>query len=145
MTRALVYLLLSAGCISLVMATSGIRGMGAMRGQRRQDYNSGEYLYRVFCASCHGSRGAGDGSVADLLRVRPTNLTLLSARNGGVFPRERAYTSIDGDQKVNGHGPAQMPIWGDVFKVTEGQDEAVTKKRINSLVAYLETIQVNAP
>jgi mono/diheme cytochrome c family protein len=44
-----------------------------------QDYNSGEYLYRVFCASCHG--GAGDGSVAAILHVPPADLTAIARRN----------------------------------------------------------------
>ena len=44
-----------------------------------------------------------------------------------------------------GHGLADMPIWGDVFKRTEGQNEALVKKRIDALVAYLESIQAKTP
>jgi mono/diheme cytochrome c family protein len=117
----------------------------ADREQPRQDYNSGDYLYRVFCASCHGVGGAGDGVVADTMRVRPSDLTLVARRNGGMFPRDRVYAAIDGRQKVAGHGLADMPVWGDVFKRTEGQNEALVKKRIDALVAYLESIQAKTP
>src|SRR5262245_65564733 len=109
MARAHFNLLIGVACISVVAATAASGGGGAVARQPRQDYNSGEYLYRVFCASCHGARGTGDGAVAELLRLPPANLTLISAKNGGAFPRARVYAAIDGRQKVNGHGPAQMP------------------------------------
>jgi mono/diheme cytochrome c family protein len=128
-------------CFCVVGSMAGASGAQGTTRPPRQDYNSGEYLYRVFCASCHGADGAGDGIVADVLRLPPANLTMIAARNGGAFPRDRVYAAIDGRQKVNGHGPAQMPVWGDVLKVTEGQNEGVIKKRIDSLVAYLETFQ----
>ena len=117
----------------------------AQRSQTRQDYNSGPYLYGAFCASCHGVRGAGDGVVADILRVRPPDLTAIAKRNGGTFPRDRVYAAIDGRQKVTGHGHADMPVWGDVLKTTEGQNEAVIKKRIDAVVEYLESIQTKTP
>ena len=121
------------------------RPISAERQQPRQDYNSGDYLYRVFCASCHGVGGAGDGVVADILRVRPPDLTAIARRNSGTFPRDRIYAAIDGRQKVAGHGHADMPVWGDVLKRTEGQDEPLVKKRIDALVAYLESIQAKTP
>jgi mono/diheme cytochrome c family protein len=121
------------------------RPMSADREQPKQDYNSAEYLYRALCASCHGVRGAGDGAVADIMRVRPSDLTLVARRNGGTFPRDRVYAAIDGRQKVAGHGLADMPVWGDVLKRTEGQNEGQVKKRIDALVAYLESIQTKSP
>jgi mono/diheme cytochrome c family protein len=107
----------------------------------RQDYNSGEYLYRAFCASCHGSRGRGDGPVAGMLRVAPPDLTSIARRNGGSFPRDRVLASIDGRQAVRGHGSAEMPVWGDVLKRTEGQNETVVRSRLAALVSHLESLQ----
>ena len=107
----------------------------------RQDYNSGAYLYRTFCASCHGERGAGDGPVATLLIARPPDLTTIAARRGGQFNRPEVYAAIDGRRRVPGHGSVDMPIWGDVLKATEGHDDAIIKKRIDALVAHLESLQ----
>lgn len=121
------------------------RPASADRQPPRQDYNSGDYLYRAFCASCHGLGGTGNGTVADIMRVRPSDLTVLARRNGGALPRDRVYAAIDGRQKVPGHGQSDMPVWGDVLMRTEGQDEALVKKRINALVAYLESIQAKTP
>jgi mono/diheme cytochrome c family protein len=144
MTGSRFNLLVALASLSLTAATASPQDAGKPPRQPRQDYNSGEYLYRVFCASCHGAGGTGDGTVAGVLRVPPANLTLISAKNGGAFPRDRVFVAIDGRHRVNGHGASQMPIWGDVLKVTEGQNEAVITQRINSLVDYIETIQRKA-
>lgn len=103
----------------------------------------GELSYRVHCASCHGSGGQGDGSMAEYLKVEPADLTRLSRENQGVFPAERVYSSIDGRREVRGHGPSGMPVWGLTFQ-TSGRDsdqEKEVRERILDLMSYLESIQ----
>ena len=107
----------------------------------RQDYHSGAYLYRTFCATCHGEQGRADGPVAPLLITRPPDLTTIAVRQGGEFNRAEAYASIDGRRRLPGHGSPDMPIWGDVLKITEGHDDAIIKKRIDALVAHVESLQ----
>jgi hypothetical protein len=51
------------------------------------------------------------------------------------------FAAIDGRQSVRAHGPGEMPVWGDVLSRTEGQNEAVVRSRINTLVSYLESLQ----
>ena len=108
----------------------------------RVDYSSGVYLYKTFCASCHGESAKGDGPVAAMLNTRPPDLTAIAARAGGRFPRTEVSTAIDGRRGVRGHGSAEMPVWGDVLKVTEGHDDAIVKRRIDALVMHLESLQV---
>src|SRR5262245_58580219 len=84
----------------------------------RVDHQSGAYLFRVFCASCHGQSGKGDGSVADLLKQPPSDLTQLARRAGGEFPREAVIRAIDGRTPIRAHG-SDMPIWGDRLQTTE--------------------------
>lgn len=107
----------------------------------RQDYNAGAYLYRTFCASCHGEEGRGNGPVAGLMLTRPSDLTTIGTRGGGQFNRPEVHMAIDGRRRVPGHGSADMPIWGDVLKVTEGHDDAIVKKRIDAIVVHLESLQ----
>lgn len=141
MTRRRIGLL--CGCAYLAaFAGAAAQAPKGNTGSPHQDYNSGEYLYHAFCASCHGDHGAGNGPVADILHVRPSDLTTIAGRNGGVFPRDRVHATIDGRTSLKGHGPGEMPIWGDVLKATEGRDEATIAKRIAALVAYVESIQV---
>ncbi len=103
---------------------------------------SGAYLFKTYCGSCHGTSGKGDGPLADSMRRRPADLTEIAKRNGGTFPFEQVFRTIDGRQPVRGHGGAEMPAWGDAFmRSAEGGDEQTVKARIDSLVRYIESIQ----
>lgn len=116
----------------------------AAPGQARQgeDYNSGAYLYKAFCASCHGEHGRGDGPVADLTEPHASNLTLLQSRAGGVYPRAQVRAVLDGTTQLKGHDGPAMPNWSRVLRSTEGGDERVLQKRLDAIVTHVETLQV---
>ena len=102
----------------------------------------GAYLFRTYCATCHGTTARGDGPLADAMRRRPSNLTEINKRNKGTYPKEMVYQIIDGRTKVPGHGGPDMPVWGDAFlRTSDTPDEASVKHRIQALVDYLETLQ----
>jgi mono/diheme cytochrome c family protein len=102
----------------------------------------GSSIYRLYCSSCHGSEGKGDGPIADGLRIRPPDLTLLAARSNGSFAAEEVFRIIDGRKPVKNHGGADMPVWGDAFKSSrEGYSEQAVKQKLESLVEFLESIQ----
>jgi len=104
--------------------------------------STGDYLFRTYCAACHGTSARGDGPLADSMRRRPANLTEIAKRNKGVFPADEVFRTIDGRSPVKGHGGPDMPVWGDVFlRSAGGGDPAVVEARIKALVAYLESIQ----
>ena len=77
----------------------------------------GPALYKAYCASCHGVGAKGDGPMAESLKVRPADLTRISARNAGTFPLMQIERIIQGEgQLQKGHGPREMPVWGPVFR-----------------------------
>lgn len=103
----------------------------------------GARTYGVYCASCHGLGGEGNGPMAEALKNRPSDLTTIRDRNGGVFPRDRVAAAIDGRAAVLSHGPGSMPVWGLSFQ-DAGRDldqEKEVRERIEDLVAFLESIQ----
>ena len=105
---------------------------------------SGVRLYQVYCASCHGLEGHGDGPVAPLVKARVPDLTGLAARNGGTFPADPLYRVIDGQQASPTHGTRKMPVWGFEFYGTDADDSAAHRQAtetITRLVEYLRTIQ----
>ena len=52
---------------------------------------TGDYLFRTYCAACHGTSAKGDGPLADSMRTRPADLTEIAKRNKGIFPRDLVY------------------------------------------------------
>jgi len=74
---------------------------------------------------------------------KPANLTEIAKRNGGVFPSELVFKTIDGRQPVRGHGGPDMPVWGDIFvRSREAGDADRVKRVIESLVDYLDSLQM---
>ena len=134
-----------AVAVSAAMWTASPPSAGQPQRQPAPLYASGAYLFRTFCASCHGDAGRGDGQVAGVLRVPPSDLTTISARNDGSFPRARVLAFVDGRTPVPGHGRREMPVWGDVLRITEGHDERIVAARLDALVTYIESMQRRSP
>ena len=102
--------------------------------------DSGKEMYVEYCAVCHGKDGRGGGPAATALKSAPTDLTKLSASNGGKFPETRVVHVIEGADNVIAHGSRDMPIWGALFNKLDGSG-AVAKARLANLTAYLQSIQ----
>ena len=131
-------------CLAAALTFAGAGLASAPLGAQTQPEAgaSGDYLFRTYCASCHGASARGDGPLADSMRTRPANLTEIAKRNMGVFPRDQVFRIIDGRQPVKGHGGSDMPVWGDVFaRSSQVRNEAVITERIEALVRYLEGLQ----
>jgi mono/diheme cytochrome c family protein len=108
-----------------------------------QQGDRGKLLYRIHCQNCHGERGAGDGPMAKLLTIQPTDLTSIARRNEGDFPTDRMRLVIDGRSEVRGHGVREMPVWGLSLQQPDrdSDQEKEVRARIDDLVAHLKTIQ----
>ena len=123
----------------------------SLHAQEAADPNAaaaGEHDFNMYCGSCHGEGGKGDGRVAARLEKKPADLTMLTQRYG-EFPRDKVAEFIDGRADVAAHGLRDMPVWGKWFtlEATEGlggaeADAATVKRRIDNVVNYIETLQV---
>lgn len=105
------------------------------------DPSSGKGMYLEYCASCHGVDGKGNGPAAPALKITPTDLTQLAAKNGGTFPDAHIMQVIKGDTMTAAHGNKDMPVWGPVFLQMSGHDTAQVQQRIRNLTKYLASIQ----
>jgi hypothetical protein len=95
------------------------------------------------CASCHGVDAKGDGPMAKSLKVKPSDLTRISARNGGTFPLMRIERIISGEEPPpSGHGTSEMPVWDRSSPQVE-RDQDLGRVRIDNLARYLRDIQVH--
>jgi hypothetical protein len=109
----------------------------------------GKKEYDLQCAVCHGMDAKGDGVFNQVLKVVPPDLTVLSKKNGGVFPAERISGVIDGRVEIASHGPRDMPIWGTRYSVDAAKqfvdfpygEETYIRARVLRLMDYLYRIQ----
>ena len=106
------------------------------------DSFKGSELFKAYCATCHGRDAKGGGPMAASLRIAPTDLTRIAARNGGTFPFLQVQKIISGEQPLPAtHGTREMPVWGPVFSEVSW-DQDLGRVRIYTLAKYLEAIQV---
>ena len=109
----------------------------------------GESTFGARCALCHGQDAKGGGEIAELFRVKPSDLTKLAQREDGRFPFSDVYSAIADGMDKSGHGDSEMPIWGDYFMADALENRGVRMSdaveiatgRVLSLVYYLESIQ----
>lgn len=99
---------------------------------------SGAATFNAYCTVCHGPSGKGDGPAAKALTKAPADLTQISKRHDGKFSAAAIKMEIGGDSTVAAQGTRDMPIWGPVFRTTEG---TASELRLKNLVDYLESIQ----
>ena len=136
--------LLAVAALAVAALAAAAAGAGDEEAPAYSAFNGG-MTYKNDCSNCHGVEGKGDGYIADTLKVPPTDLTQLAARNGGVFPVERVTAAIDGEKEVAEHGRREMPVWGDVLLWPEGDSperREHVKTKIGELVEFLRNLQV---
>ncbi len=146
-------------CLQFLFKTAGVvvLGWGAVAAvpataQSNQAFvEVGEREYMANCAACHGAEGKGNGPVAEVLSPTPSDLTRISERHDGEFPRDYLIEVIDGREMMSAHGELEMPVWGRRFMaraveqsaaVTWDVDaQAIVLGRMTALVDYLASIQ----
>jgi mono/diheme cytochrome c family protein len=102
---------------------------------------SGHELYMIYCASCHGADGKGNGPVAPGLKGRVPDLTLLTKTHGSKFPLLRVEQAIDGEEGIPAvHGTREMPVYYELFEGIR-RDTAFVAQRIGLLTGYIQSLQ----
>jgi mono/diheme cytochrome c family protein len=79
----------------------GFNEQGRAQQPGAQQPDIGKTEYQSGCAACHGVDGKGAGPVADALKTKPTDLTMIAKKNNGVFPFGRIYDIIDDDKRLS--------------------------------------------
>jgi len=128
--------------VALIAAAQGSKTPKLEKTQvARTPPDSGQAMYKEYCAVCHGNDGKGNGPAASALKKAPADLSTLTSRNGGKFPSTKVYGYIQGQDAVAAHGSREMPIWGQVFQSMAGTDPTLQHQRLSNLTEYLKTLQ----
>ncbi|MBR9844042.1 MAG: cytochrome c [Rhodobacteraceae bacterium] len=120
--------------------------LGACLGAEEGDGARGEALYLEHCVACHGVDVMGNGPMAGVMIIKPSDLTALSVDNGGAFPLVRVIKRIDGRDPLVSHG-SPMPVYGSLFEGhdlalrTESGQPIMTSQPVADLVVYLQGVQ----
>jgi mono/diheme cytochrome c family protein len=124
-------LVVSAGLLLRVAAVA-LMLTGCAR--ERDIPQSGDILYRRYCACCHGQEGRGDGPAAAALSPSPPDLTRVTSD----IPELMRW--IDGRRTVRAHGTAAMPVWGEVFEqslIDEPHQRRTALLKVQALADYV--------
>ncbi|MCB2137373.1 MAG: c-type cytochrome [Rhodobacteraceae bacterium] len=130
--------------LTVLVALAGGPARGA------DDLILGQDTYNGACAACHGIEPGLQGPMAEFLNIPVPDLTRISARNGGEFPWLKVVHIVDGRTGLRGHGGA-MPVFGTIFRgdtvAVDGPDgtPVIASERVLAVVAYLQSLQTNAP
>ena len=138
----------AAALAAFLLAVLSLQSFAQEQEEGASGVGTAERDFRVYCSNCHGESGRGDGPKTFGLSGPAPDLTGLSERNGGVFPRERLQAIIDEREVLKNHGDREMPVWGVWFKMEAEEDlggaegdEGTVQRRIKALIDFLETLQ----
>lgn len=77
--------------------------------------------------------------------IQPADLTTIQSRRAvNEFPVMEIARLIDGRNRVEAHGTTTMPIWGEVFSSGEMMDKDQIEGKLEEIIAYLVSIQVES-
>ena len=138
--RALITIMILCNCAAQAVTAEQSTATSRETASKDTAVEVGRQRFEHSCAICHGLDARGNGPFAELLNVKPPDLTLLSRAAGGDFPFTRVYQRIDGRDLPLAHGTRLMPIWGQRLK-REGGDETYVRGRILEIMLYLESLQ----
>lgn len=104
----------------------------------------GQMLFAENCAVCHGYRAEGGEALVG--GQTAPDLTRITARNGGTFPRAQVLSQIDG----YGRGKVSTDVMPEFGALLEGDLVPIdidgtftpTPRPLAALLAYLESVQV---
>ena len=102
--------------------------------RRTAPEESGDVLYRRYCASCHGLGGRGDGPAAGALCPQPPDLMQLT------YGIPEILRQMDGRRTIRSHGSAAMPVWGEVFEqslITEAHTQRTALLRAQAIAEHV--------
>jgi mono/diheme cytochrome c family protein len=100
-------------------------------------------LYDAYCAVCHGRNGRGRGLAFEALRTMTPDLTLLTQRNGGAFPRFDIERCIRAQVRSHSaRGTRDMPVWSGALAIDGAPGAAVYA---TDIAAHVESLQRRSP
>jgi mono/diheme cytochrome c family protein len=103
--------------------------------------DSGEQLYKRYCAVCHGNDLKRNGPISPEFKNPPADLTTLAQRHNGEFPDAYVENILRNGVNKPAHGNTEMPVWGPVFAQAKDANPQIATTRILNLTSYMKSLQ----
>ncbi len=103
--------------------------------------DSGEQLYKRYCADCHGNDLKGNRLISREYKEPPSDLTTLAQRHKGEFPEAYVENVLRNGVNKSDHGNTEMPVWGAVFGGSKGANSQIGTTRILNLTNFIKSLQ----
>ncbi|WP_137699794.1 c-type cytochrome [Marimonas lutisalis] len=141
---------MTAGWKSVLAGSGATLALVGCMSQEMPGPGEGALLFAENCAMCHGVTATGDGELAREFKAEtgraPSDLTTITRRHKGTFPRAYVLSYIDG--YTRGRLPQQnMPEFGLLLEGPEVPLDtgdgvmSPVPRPLAALLAYLESIQ----
>jgi len=103
----------------LTLAIMGLVAFGTAHAESKQtNIEKGAAHYRIFCINCHGEKADGNGQLAELMKIKPVDLTTLNQSPGNDLTiLERVFRAVDGRHEVGEGNERKMPVFTDNLAV----------------------------
>ncbi len=114
--------------------------------------SDGKAIYLDQCVNCHHYDGSGIYNIAYYSGRHPPDLSKLTVNNDGAFPEARVRAVLFGSQATPNHVLFEMPNFArsylDLVREWRSFESdidpfAEVSEQIDSIVAYLKTLQSN--
>ncbi len=128
---------------ALVLALPGVIALSACAPETPP---SGHALFAEHCTACHGDDARGNGPLTAGLETAVPDLTTLSARHEGIFPRIYVMSTIDGYSRGQ-HEAQVMPEFGErdlgpMVVIEDGDGNGIpVPVTLLALADYIESLQ----
>ncbi len=86
--------------------------------EKQMTIKKGAAHYRIFCINCHGEAADGNGPLANLLQIKPADLTRLRQTDGETSITDRVLKAVDGRHEVAAGEERKMPLFSDNLAIT---------------------------
>ncbi len=108
---------MTSGVLPLVVM--GLVAFGTAHAESKEEsIEKGAAHYRIFCINCHGEKADGHGPLADLMKIKPVDLTRLNQSPGNDLTiLERVFRAVDGRHEVGDGKERKMPVFSDNLAV----------------------------
>ena len=134
----------------LLLGTALLAGRGAAHTQASKEptpsatdagTTTPKQIFVKHRASCHGMDSKGNGPAATALKPPPPDLTTLTHRHNGKYPRGYMGALLKFGRNFAAHGSEDMPVWGSRFKEFDPDHDPTGQQHIEDMVAYIQLLQ----